>query len=442
MRATLIVVCMIGVRTSSFAIDDRKVEAHSLVIEIIDQILSQTHDGEEIIKKLGDGWKAKLSLKLKEELEVKLQSRKEVTREGKIVGLLLDLETDLEFEITSAEWPWPLCLLLPLGCASVGAFEGIWERVGSQPEGLGASLSVRGTEVRLFERKDGQLKSWTTQAQPYMDLTIHEAKASTLVGSYKEDARDALFVMNLEDKDSLHVQYFITESGKQPYAAYSKFHRKASRAKNGNTEAPPPSAVPQFPWPPPKWSSRYVIPSGLVTIGKPEELGTIFDRISEALRRGMIKEHSVYAISDGFVVVCRLESINDDGKAKAEPERWSIEEPREGLHSLTAYLRALFSARPGRYRVVALAVTSQVIVAGSQEPTPGEANLWLKQGAGTLPIQLRNNMLSEGGKCEALIYEFHRKSADDSPQLVEMSLIPPQSHLVGAGLWTIEQVTR
>lgn len=204
--------------------------------------------------------------------------------------------------------------------------------------------------------------------------------------------------------------------------------------------APPPEPMPQFPWPPPKWTSRYPVPDGLVMrTGNPETLGTAFDRIKEALRRADMSEWSVYVIGDdGFAVVTRLESIEVDGRPK--PDRWSVDQRPLEKFSLQAYLAALFRAQPGRYRVVVLTVTARPVIAGPAPPTPTQIEKLLKSGAGDLPLEIRRQNLGPSQHCEALIYEFYRASADDPPTLVEMSALSPVQHLVGAGLWRKEEL--
>ncbi len=204
--------------------------------------------------------------------------------------------------------------------------------------------------------------------------------------------------------------------------------------KNGSSPAKN-EAFPQFPWPPPQWTSRYPVPDALVmrTNGRQSTLGEAFDRIKQALDQARIAEWSVYAIdSDGFAVVGRLERIQDDGQP--EVERWSAGRTRCKRFTLKCYFEALFKASPGRYRVIVLAVTPRPIVAGPAPPTTETMTKLLKGGAGNLPHEMRGQVVPSS-KCEALIYEFYRRSAEDTPALVELSSLEPKQHLVGAGLW-------
>jgi hypothetical protein len=180
-----------------------------------------------------------------------------------------------------------------------------------------------------------------------------------------------------------------------------------------------------------------------VIAAEAETLGILFDRIKDAMRRAQIHESSVYAVgNDGFAVVGRMEQIEEDGRAKPGFERWNVEPiPRQRTEfGLSEYLRVLFSAQPGRYRVIVLIVTGRLITAGPQQPTPSEMTHILKAGVGDLSEQLRVKVLQSSGRCEALVYEFYRPSEDADPRWVDSSHLQPTDHLAGAGLWRREEL--
>jgi hypothetical protein len=206
------------------------------------------------------------------------------------------------------------------------------------------------------------------------------------------------------------------------------------------TSTPDTGAVlPQFPWPPPPWSLRAVLRPGLGVTADGEALGTIFDRLRAALSRAAIDQMSVFAVgTDGFALISRLESILDDGRPSAH--RWSTESVRARSFSVSDYLRALFAATPGRYRVIVFVVTARAVTAGSEPISRAAMERLLQAGAGDLSPELRRTPLPAGGRCEALIYEFYRPSADDAPTLVEPSQLSIIQHLAGAGLWNRSQL--
>jgi hypothetical protein len=108
--------------------------------------------------------------------------------------------------------------------------------------------------------------------------------------------------------------------------------------------------------------------------------------------------------------------------------------------SFREWLKAVFQARPGRYRVIVLVVTTRAVTAGEKEPQPSTMEELLKKGAGDLPDEMRKKDLGPSEQCEALIYEFHRPSEDDDPVLVGLSQISVIDHLSAAGLWRKEEL--
>ena len=205
---------------------------------------------------------------------------------------------------------------------------------------------------------------------------------------------------------------------------------------------PPLEVMPQFPWPPPRWTSRYVLPKGLVVTGEADTLGILFDRITKGLIRGKIYEWSAYGVgNDGFAIVSRMEQIADDGRPKPGAKRWAVQRRlHERPVSLAEYIRALFLARPGRYRVIVLIVTTRPIRPSEEEPEPSAMERLLREGAGVLPKMLRTKILGPSGRCEALIYEFYRASEDEDPHWVNSSHLLAIDHLTAAGLWRKEEL--
>lgn len=212
--------------------------------------------------------------------------------------------------------------------------------------------------------------------------------------------------------------------------------------RNGSPPAAPAPArdsIPQFPWPPPQWTLRTVLPEGLGVAREGEALGLIFDRLRTALRRAQISEWTVYGIdTDGFALVARLEHIDENGLPAAD--RWSGD-ARPRSFSIADYVKALFTAKPGRYRVIAFVVTAKTVVAGPAADRQTIEELW-QSGASELPVRVRGTVLPQSGRAEALVYEFFRPSQDDPPVQVSASRLTVPLHLAGAGLWRIEELTR
>jgi hypothetical protein len=200
----------------------------------------------------------------------------------------------------------------------------------------------------------------------------------------------------------------------------------------------PDARLPQFPMPPPEWTLRTVLPAGLAISREGEPLGDIFDRLRQAMGRAQIQDYTVYGIeNDGFAVVARMESIGDDGRPATE--RWVQGVVRPAVFSIGDYLKALFTARPGRYRVIAFLVTARTVTPGAPTDKDTLNRLW-RGGAGDLPDDVRRMALPPSGRCEALVYEFFRATDDDPPRYVADSRLTGPQHLAGAGLWPIERL--
>ncbi len=209
---------------------------------------------------------------------------------------------------------------------------------------------------------------------------------------------------------------------------------------------PPPPApaggLPQFPWPPPSWTSRHALPVGLAIAGTDQTLGNVEDRMRAALGRAGISEWSVYGVGqDGFALATRMESIEKDGTPKPGDARWSVADPtlaaleNDRTFSLWDYLRVLFTAQRGRYRVIVLTITDRPVV-------PGEATGLPDPGAARLPADWRAKPLNPGATCTALVYEFYRASEEDETMLLGLSSLLAKRHLARAGLWLEDELSR
>ena len=197
--------------------------------------------------------------------------------------------------------------------------------------------------------------------------------------------------------------------------------------------------MPQFPWPPPRWTSRTVLPQALAITRSGDTLGAIFDRLRAAVDRAGLEEWSVYSVGDdGFAIIARLENIDDKGRP-AQP-RFQAGVGRAQIFSISDYLTALLRARPGRYRVIAVVVTARPVSAGSTAATAEMMRNLLVGGAGTLAEALRGMPASSSVHCEALVYEFFRATEDEQPAQVLDGALTARDHLVGASLWSAEEL--
>ena len=103
--------------------------------------------------------------------------------------------------------------------------------------------------------------------------------------------------------------------------------------------------------------------------------------------------------------------------------------------SIKSYVKALFGASEGYYRVIIFVVTD--IPFGSSEPsmTPAKADTLVARGFDKLPEEVYKQSLPHNFACTALIYEFVREQGKD-PTPLNPSRLPAKTHLVASGFWT------
>ena len=218
-------------------------------------------------------------------------------------------------------------------------------------------------------------------------------------------------------------------------------HPEAS-APAGDGAAPPPPpppppppdqpAIAAFPWPPPQASSRVLLaawPRG----PQMRFFGDIDGRLTAALQPQGYVERSYYSVPGGFALVTRLEQIYSDGRSMPPPARFSAQLLPPTRFS--DYIRALFNADPGYYRVIVFIVTDQGFSEGSEGASQGQADSWIRDGVDMLPPQIASRQLTDGVRCAALIYEFRQSNASSAAKAELIPEIDAVINLSNAGLW-------
>lgn len=194
--------------------------------------------------------------------------------------------------------------------------------------------------------------------------------------------------------------------------------------------------LPEFPWPPPQYSGREVVPRDF--LDNPEGDTELFDvdrRLQDALEPNGYYESSYYAVPGGFALVTQMEKFEDDGTSVKGRPRWTLETLRLTSFSFRAYLQALFAAEPGRYRLIVFAVTDVPFASSGEEVTQEEARAWLGGGGDRLPPEIGEFSFDESYECTALIYEFARDSEEGEVYFLEPGSLPGRTHLIAAGIW-------
>jgi hypothetical protein len=193
----------------------------------------------------------------------------------------------------------------------------------------------------------------------------------------------------------------------------------------------------EFPLPAPEASTRQTLPESLFAFGPDMTTLRDMDRVlSSALDATGYGERSYLWVPDGFALVTRLEQIYADGRPKPPPARFSAGPVPLRTFSLSDYLRALFTADPGYYRVLVFVVTPHDVSETSKTPTDEEARDWLHSGDAALPSVVAEKPRPPQVKCVVLVYEFeNKKTTATTPAVPVPSDIDAKTHLQRAGIW-------
>ena len=195
--------------------------------------------------------------------------------------------------------------------------------------------------------------------------------------------------------------------------------------------------IPQFPWPPPETSARSDVPNNFLLRSETEQptLADIESRIRSALDAAGYTEKSYYAVPDGFALVTRLEQIEVDGTPKAGVERWALAIGPLRDFSLVAYLRALFTANVGYFRVIVFVVTPHPFSYSNARIGRNDAIEWLRYGLNRLPPSIGEKAYTSYHYCTALIYEFEKNDVEEKARTRTPGRLTGRIHLKRSGVW-------
>ncbi len=191
--------------------------------------------------------------------------------------------------------------------------------------------------------------------------------------------------------------------------------------------------LPSFPWPPPAPSSRDEIDRRLVAAaGSEPSLRAVADKLEAALKRTHY-EYSFYSVpGGGFALAARLERITDDGTAMGGDTRF-LPPDAKARFDLSGYLKALFFAPPGYYRMIALVVTDQPFGRNEKALDQATAEKLPVAGATMLPQEFSTRPFGPNFRVWALVYEFNKVDAANVQPVVPGRL-PALTHMTRSGL--------
>lgn len=213
--------------------------------------------------------------------------------------------------------------------------------------------------------------------------------------------------------------------------------------REATTSPPPPASepghgtatLPAFDWPPPRPTTRRTLARQLVATSGTPTLGGVADRLQAALESAGYVEYGYYRLAPGgFALATRLERIHSDGRPMADPKRWEMARKPLQRFELNEYLRALFDAAPGRFRIIVFAVTAAPLAASAAAPSAATALEWPAQGAAALPEALRGQAYANDFQTHALIYEFEARGNAKDAVFLNQSAITGETHLRQAKL--------
>jgi hypothetical protein len=195
--------------------------------------------------------------------------------------------------------------------------------------------------------------------------------------------------------------------------------------------------IPKFPWPPPHASATEVLPGRFLT----KAIGTtllkeVASKLENAFDTAGYTDRTYYSVPGGFALVSRLEQFNEDGTCIKGAARWSYDIPPPTIFSLTGFIKALFTAHKGHFRIIVFIVTSHIITESDSTLTEEEAEQWLRRGALTLPNFIGDLVFTDRSTCSALIYEFEQTVAHHDATFKDPSGMTGLNHLQKTNIWT------
>jgi hypothetical protein len=272
---------------------------------------------------------------------------------------------------------------------------------------MGVKAVIYGTVQPDSKAVTLSLKAVDAETEKTIRVVSRECKTISMPES-------AMYMVEVGEEAGVHSRKLELESGYEP--------------------------LPVFPWPPPEASAATKIPSRYLMSDplSPTSLDAVSQNLETALDRTGYTERSYYAVPGGFALVTRLEQFYPDGTSKQPPERWAVEVMPPKSFSLTSYLKALFTAQEGHFRIITFIVTSSPFRQSSNADINREdAMEWLSTGLQILPYSIGRNPYTDRHYCVALIYEFEQATRNHEARFKALSTLPGIEHLKQAQIWSI-----
>lgn len=249
--------------------------------------------------------------------------------------------------------------------------------------------------------------------------------------------------MKIEKSDA--VAFLSARGGEETTVSSRRTLRAAAKpnCKEG--------VLPDFPWPIPKPSAKMALPKDLLA----EAMGRDDRRLRHAaqaldalLRKAGYDERAYFRMrvdneTIGFALVTRMERIRSNGWPYPKESRF-VPAGIEEKFSLVGFLKSLFVAPVGYYRILVFTVANRMVRADAPEVDSAVANEWLAAGDTRLRGCVADMPLTEDHGVDALVYEFRHAPEDRIARRANrrdasvFQLIPsnltPKIHLERAGV--------
>lgn len=187
--------------------------------------------------------------------------------------------------------------------------------------------------------------------------------------------------------------------------------------------------LPEFPWPPPKFSDRDIVPHQYLGTDN-TSLMQVDARLSGALQAAGFRSGGVFSIPGGYVRVTKLEQTRVDGTPLAGDDRWAPD--AVPARDLAEFVGKLFLQSRGYFRFFVFAVTDDFKPPGSATLSLDDARNYYQRGHPQLPAVFKD-MPFKGRECYVLIYNFER--TDRAIRFLVPSTIDATTQLERSGIW-------
>jgi hypothetical protein len=193
-----------------------------------------------------------------------------------------------------------------------------------------------------------------------------------------------------------------------------------------------------LPWPPPDPSAHTVIERALPTCGDCglRTLGDLDDRMRNALASAGYHGLAYFGVPDGFAIVTRIEQTDSEARPLVGEARWAATVVAMRSFSLAEYLRALLTAPPGYFRVIAFVASSRPFTFSGDRAKLSVIERWSRSGSTGLPEELRREPLTEAHRVTALVYEFEKRNGTERPEVFIPGRWTAVQHLQNTALAT------